>query len=168
MRRSRTAGILTAMPAELPGDSRSRSGTRLGESACPAAGGGVGELRPQRRLRQSQPRILPGHGAGQNDGALGFTLAAYNLDRVRSNKGQAWPGRRWTGRRQAQAMPGSPTLGRVVRDRRKQPDSPTDVAPPPSRATSRPRTRAGFSASKNHSEQLDRRSDGWITAPDEN
>jgi hypothetical protein len=32
---------------------------------------------------------LPGHGAGQNDRAAGFTLAAYNLDRVRTSPQRA-------------------------------------------------------------------------------
>jgi len=55
---------------------------------------------------------------------LGFTLAAYNLDRIRSFKAKAWLGRRRSGSGEAEAAPGSSPLRDMDRDYRVRPRSP--------------------------------------------
>ena|SRR6266571_4790211 len=65
---------------------------------------------------------------------LGFTLAAYNLDSIRSFKAKHGLDDDAQVVEEAQAAPGSSALGDVGRDRREQSGSPVDVAARDSRS----------------------------------
>jgi hypothetical protein len=75
---------------------------------------------------------------------LGFTLAAYNLDRIRQ-QGQAWAGRQRPSGREAQAEPGPPALGHLDRGHREQPGR-RRRSTPVSKPQAGRSARAGFSA----------------------
>jgi hypothetical protein len=159
MRRSRTAplvetqtecccsGILTAMPIEFPWWQSITFGTtawrismarrQVVESANSALKGAFADL------SRGFFRVV---GLVKTTVLLDFTLAAYNLDRVRSNKGQAWAGRQRPSGREAQAEPGPPALRYLDRSRREQPGSAADAAAerPPSPQAG-PSARVGFS-----------------------